>query len=56
MSPQDLCQKNLDTTIFFFFSQVSNPPFGESLLDCSLKGLKEHKPIGRCNDCQLFSG
>ena len=46
-------------TIIFnhlLFSQVSNPPFGESLLDCSLKGLEDHRQIGRRNVCQLFSG
>ena len=48
------------TTDYYFihllFSQVSNPPFGESLLDCSLKGLEDHRQIGRRNVCQLFSG
>ena len=46
-------------TIIFnhlLFSQVSNPPFGESLQDCSLKGLEDHRQIGRRNVCQLFSG
>ena len=43
-------------TNHLLFSQVLNPPFGESLLDCSLKGLEDHRQIGRRNVCQLFWG
>ena len=48
---------NFWLTIFnhLLSSQVSNPPFGESLRDCSLKGLEDHRQIGRRNVCQLFS-